>query len=559
MLRFYPDPDRRDALTGPPRRLPAAEPDEFALPDFAGIGAGGWSNIGQVAFNDVFAALSLAQRPVTDDELLDVLGFNPENEVPVQWDTVVCRPGTEPLVMFGNERDEVLRALEVAAEMPEVRTQADVVECLLRLEVLTRSDRADGRSVIAVNPQAPPAYGVLDVSPGWRAHLLIESVRDVLGDLTQVVRWAPDARLVATPRQVADRLAVTTAQVRGAAEVLLANGRLRSSTDFVDLDDDAEFELVGDPWNAPVAAEPSAPLALGRPELVALVGEHLSAEEGEAWLSDERPSARLVRARDGDAVAAVLGGLPHLPVDVDWPRWGDAPLPFLASVELTALHAVLPDAPLPVDGSLLFFGSSDAAGPGPVPVPFVSAMFPASRPGWRVIHVPAGTPTSERPAPETPTDEGFVVHGRVECALALEPTLPDPYAFVPARRHGLDDGRVQAFTEAKWSRYDRAAGPRHRVGGWADPSQTEPAAPVALAAAGLVGPDGEVDHDDPHVRELADRADDDWFLLLQLDTDEGSDGTGWMWGDAGVMFFYARPDAIASGDFTDVWMNWDCS
>ena len=102
---------------------------------------------------------------------------------------------------------------------------------------------------------------------------------------------------------------------------------------------------------------------------------------------------------------------------------------------------------------------------------------------------------------------------------------------------------------------DRTLGPDHRIGGWADPAQSDPAAPVALAHAGLIDAQGQVDHTHKDAARLVANADEDWFLLLQLSTD---DDAGWMWGDGGVMFFYVQPDAARAGDFTNVWMNWDC-
>jgi uncharacterized protein YwqG len=52
--------------------------------------------------------------------------------------------------------------------------------------------------------------------------------------------------------------------------------------------------------------------------------------------------------------------------------------------------------------------------------------------------------------------------------------------------------------------------------------------------------DGFVHYGHPETQHLYDTANEDWFLLLQLDTDDGPDGLGWMWGDVGVMFFYVR-------------------
>jgi uncharacterized protein YwqG len=59
---------------------------------------------------------------------------------------------------------------------------------------------------------------------------------------------------------------------------------------------------------------------------------------------------------------------------------------------------------------------------------------------------------------------------------------------------------------------------------------------------------------DPRVPELK-RGSDEWKLLLQLDTD---DDTGWMWGDAGTLYFWVRERDAREGDFSKVWMIFQC-
>jgi uncharacterized protein YwqG len=48
----------------------------------------------------------------------------------------------------------------------------------------------------------------------------------------------------------------------------------------------------------------------------------------------------------------------------------------------------------------------------------------------------------------------------------------------------------------------------------------------------------------------------DWMLLLQLDTDE--DGPGWMWGDAGCLYFWLRRQDLAERRFDRVWAVLQC-
>ena len=128
-------------------------------------------------------------------------------------------------------------------------------------------------------------------------------------------------------------------------------------------------------------------------QLTALTGTHLSVDDAASYLGEVRPSARLRRAEAGQTPTALLGGEPELPSAMQWPSWEAMQLDFRAAVDLPAVHAVLPGAPLPSTGRLLFFAVGSLFGPGDE---MVGALQPVSRPGWRVIYVPEGTETVER-------------------------------------------------------------------------------------------------------------------------------------------------------------------
>lgn len=283
--------------------------------------------------------------------------------------------------------------------------------------------------------------------------------------------------------------------------------------------------------------------------LIALAREHLNQLDRERVIAEVRPSVRLRRLARAGRPGAVLGGAPHLPVTMEWPTWEGVPLDLLAQVDLAALRLVLPDGPLPESGHLLFFALGSLLGPHNE---LLGAITPASRPGWRVIYVPEDSQTLQRHQPEGRQPEQPTIR-RVECTLLAEPSVPHWWTSQWMRPAGADG--ASAFEEA---RFREMGVPVHRIGGWADPTQSEPAEAVAIADAGLIDEKGGLHYQHPRAGALCASATEDWFLLLQLDTDDGSDGTGWMWGDAGVMFFYVRPEDSRRGDFSNVWMNWDC-
>ena len=92
-----------------------------------------------------------------------------------------------------------------------------------------------------------------------------------------------------------------------------------------------------------------AALALGIPDdEISRFTEHL------------RLSIRL-SGGSGGAPVGQFGGLPRLPVGMDWPTAGASPLPFIFSVDCAALPRV-DGFGLPADGSLLFFLDHEGTG-----------------------------------------------------------------------------------------------------------------------------------------------------------------------------------------------------
>ncbi|MFJ9557323.1 DUF1963 domain-containing protein [Nocardiopsis sp. NPDC101807] len=88
---------------------------------------------------------------------------------------------------------------------------------------------------------------------------------------------------------------------------------------------------------------------------------------------------------DGGVPAGRYGGLPSLPAGVEW----GLGLDLVATLDCAALPPDGFDLPLPGDGHLLFFANrTDPEG---------AVLIEDSR---AVVHVPAGTPTTERALPE---------------------------------------------------------------------------------------------------------------------------------------------------------------
>jgi uncharacterized protein YwqG len=94
---------------------------------------------------------------------------------------------------------------------------------------------------------------------------------------------------------------------------------------------------------------------------------------------------------------------------------------------------------------------------------------------------------------------------------------------------------------------EQATGPRHRIGGYAQPVQGSVEVDVAQVQLG-----GRVEYTDPALYQEAER----WTLLAQIDTDAGAD---MMWGDCGALYWLMRRDDLTARRFHAALFTWQCS
>lgn len=293
-----------------------------------------------------------------------------------------------------------------------------------------------------------------------------------------------------------------------------------------------------------------------RARLSAAAEEHLGPDLGARWSSMLTEGTRLVAAPVERARLAFgrshrppsvgwLGGGAPLPAGAAWPTWdGRGPLAHLATLDCREIRPHLPTAlqaaGFPSEGLLSFYYFDGQVDGG---VELVGALFGTDE-GARVVSIPAGSDVvmTDPPAP-------LVAYPTVELRAQLIVTWPT------SEHPGLDE---PDFPAEGWDELldvldavrQEAAGPLHQVGGHPDPVQ----GPVELEVAyGVLSGGGrnELDWHDPEV-ETASR---DWLLLAQIDTD---DRAGFMWGDAGVLYFMIRPADLASGNFAGAAFTWQC-
>lgn len=215
-------------------------------------------------------------------------------------------------------------------------------------------------------------------------------------------------------------------------------------------------------------------------------------------------------------------------------------------MDCAQLPAAALDIPLPGDGTLLFFYFDGQLDDGHA---LVLASEPDSRPGSRVLHIPADTSVSERPAPE-----GITAYTRVSLAARLTLSVPDTWhpivhaalapAGIPRHVHYGHPVRDDEFRDVVWDWY---GGVGHQIGGFAHPVQDAVEYEIAHAVLG-----GQVDWADPRLAEETNH----WLLLAQIDSEEQA---GMMWGDCGALYWLIRRDDLIARRFDRTVFTMQCS
>ncbi len=286
----------------------------------------------------------------------------------------------------------------------------------------------------------------------------------------------------------------------------------------------------------------------GDARLDELARQHLKSDVATRWLNLTRPAVRFVTAGEDDAIMR-LGGRPLAPAGFSWPVWeGHGPLSYVAGLDLRAVASTGLEhhLSLPPTGWLHFFyfdGSYDNF------ESVVGSWDPASLAGARVIHVP----DDDGPLVQVAPPEGVLEFSSRELAGRQILTFPGwehpvlRREFQPPaadhRRWMSHPVNSEAFADALAGLYPD--GPRHQLGGWADPVQ----GPVEFEAAEAAG--APVDEEGATEEAAALR----WQLLLQIDSDDDAE---MMWGDCGMLYWMTHADEGQPTTTERTSFTWQC-
>jgi uncharacterized protein YwqG len=282
-------------------------------------------------------------------------------------------------------------------------------------------------------------------------------------------------------------------------------------------------------------------------DLIHTCGLTRIAEDPEALLAHSvRLWPRPVESDTLETGASRFGGVPDLPPRWSWPEWQGVPQAFLAQLAMSEVAPYDVEGVLPHSGILYFFYDVEE---------WPWGFDPAHRGGWRVLHYEGDMSLLRRrqhPA-ELPD------HGRfAPCALGFDPavSLPVPHSR-PLQRLALNEGETDRY-ESLWQQVmesdEDVPGPRHQLLGYPDPIQSiDMELECQLASHGLYC-GNESGYKDPRAAGLQAGA-ADWRLLLQIDSDEVP---GWMWGDAGRIYYWIQQQALQARTFDHVWLILQC-
>lgn len=270
------------------------------------------------------------------------------------------------------------------------------------------------------------------------------------------------------------------------------------------------------------------------------------------------PSARLITQKVAQDQIGLgesrVGGVPDLPPGTEWPRWlpkegavdvsgepwspeSPAPLGFIAQIDLRDVPRI--DEALPSSGWLYFFYDRYTEPWG---------FDPADRGSCRILYADCDRSTLLRAEPPADAEPEHVAEPcRVEFAVQL--TLPEDLEGVEYDTPAFD--AYEALRE-ELTGYDGST--FHRLLGHPELIQNPMELECQLTSNGVDcgSPEG---YESDRAQELA-AGERDWRLLLQIDSDD--DGPGWMWGDVGRIYFWVKRNDLASLQFQDAWLIFQC-
>ena len=225
-----------------------------------------------------------------------------------------------------------------------------------------------------------------------------------------------------------------------------------------------------------------------------------------------------------------IGGMPDLPVNIEWPHAHGKPLAFIAQINLAEIHALDTEAQLPASGWLYFFYDAVNEHWGDVPDDY-----------WHfAVRYFDGAVTELYPAepPENLASENQFL----SAATSFQPqtTFPDESSLAWPKV-GMTRKQWMALGELEEHVYEMNSGRYNQLLGHSTNLQDGMERLCTRMAKQFFEADGTPN---------------EWVLLLQLDSNDKE--CGMMWGDCGVLYFWIRQQDLQQRRFERCWCVMQC-
>jgi uncharacterized protein YwqG len=253
-----------------------------------------------------------------------------------------------------------------------------------------------------------------------------------------------------------------------------------------------------------------------------------------------------IEARKGSPTGrSKLGGLPHLPERVDWPRRGQKPLIFIAQLDLDEVSGHLRDPALPPTGLLSFFYEADQ---------WTSGDSPADSGAWRVLLLDEPAAPRLPPPQSAPAAlEGYdpANWGFEEAGVAFVPRISLPEAeHLMVERLGVGGDDYEAYGALMDElRQAHALDGVTQLLGYPAEIQHDPFITCQLVANGVDTLTIE-DWRAENITRLVETR-ESWRLLLQVDS---ISAIGMEWADSGLLYFSMRDGDLRTRQWDNSWL-----
>ena len=252
------------------------------------------------------------------------------------------------------------------------------------------------------------------------------------------------------------------------------------------------------------------------------------------------------------AKSSRLGGAPAVPKSFQWPKYNNRPLDFLLQVNLQEVNKHDSTGLLPAAGLLAFFYDLEEQPWG---------YDPKNLSFFRTYYFPSDLELFVALCPERYSTRPALPQMGIEFWPAVSLPTFGSRAWGSLSRQVEKPGAefdFSAFERLSQAVFRAAAptpkGPSHRLGGHSDNIQGDMQLEAQLVMNGLYCGSARGYHDP--MRPELEKTCEEWRLLLQLDSDESAK---LMWGDTGLLYFWARQSDVLRGDFSRTWMTLQCS